>query len=356
MVSGKVRAVILANETEGDHLLWLKACESRQKAIESRVVNLTNDSWWEEIHKTGFDVLLAKPGGFNSALLQLFGERIYILDKVKGYFVYPSADEIMIYENKRFLSFWLKANGIPCPETHVFYDERKAREYVSAASYPLVAKVNIGASGSGVRILHYFQEASEYINRTFSGKGAPRRWGPNMEKDGFLKRGVHYLLHPGDIKNKTRIYQARRMDPQSGFVLFQEFIPHGFEWRVVRIGDSFFSHKKLKLKDKASGSLMKNYDDPPLKLLSFVKELTDRFHFRSQAVDLFESISGNYLINEMQCIFGQSDYYQMLVNGKPGRYLWKENNWMFEQGDFNGNESYDLRIDYIIESLAGGRS
>ena len=85
---------------------------------------------------------------------------------------------------------------------------------------------------------------------------------------------------------------------------------------MVRIGDSFFAHKKLKILEKSSGSLLKNYDSPPLKLLDFVKAITDKHGFYSQAVDIFESERG-YLVNEMQCIFGQSDPYQMMVDGRP---------------------------------------
>ena len=31
------------------------------------------------------------------------------------------------------------------------------------------------------------------------------------------------------------------------------------------------------------------------------------------------------------------------------RYIFKENNWVFEKGDFNMNESYDLRLSSAIE-------
>jgi len=143
---------------------------------------------------------------------------------------------------------------------------------------------------------------------------------------------------------------ARSADVQNSFVLLQEYIPHDFEWRVVRIGDSFFAHKKLKMGEKASGSLLKNYDNPPFSILDFVKEVTDRFNFYSQSVDIFETENG-YLINEMQCIFGQSDPYQMLVDGKPGRYINKSGKWIFEEGDFNTNESYDLRLQSALELL-----
>jgi len=172
--------------------------------------------------------------------------------------------------------------------------------------------------------------------------------GPNLDKGQWLKRGLRYLIHPGDIKKKIWIYNALRSEVQSGFVILQEFIPHEFEWRVVRIGESFFAHKKLKRGDKASGSLLKGYENPPLPLLDFVRDITDRHKFFSQAIDVFESDRG-YLVNEMQCIFGQSDPYQMLVNGKPGRYICKREKWVFEKGDFNQNESYNLRIEYIVD-------
>ncbi len=60
---------------------------------------------------------------------------------------------------------------------------------------------------------------------------------------------------------------------------------------------------------------------------------------------------GKYLINEMQCIFGQSDPYQMLVNGKPGRYVFKDGKWIFEEGMFNRNESYNLRVEFVLSQL-----
>jgi glutathione synthase/RimK-type ligase-like ATP-grasp enzyme len=347
----KIKTIILSNEVEDDHLLWLKACEEYKNQLEYRVIDLTKNSWLEEIQSESFDILLAKPSGLTTLFKQLYDERIYILNKVLGYLVYPSADEIYIYENKRFLSFWLKANNVPCPRTDVFYNRKEAKDFVNTQDFPIVGKVNIGASGSGVSILKDSEAALDYINLTFSGKGAPRRTGPNMSKGGLFKRGIHYLAYPGDISKKLNLYKTIRLYPQTDFVIFQEYIPHNFEWRVVRIGDSFFAHKKLKIKEKASGSLLKSYVEPPLDLLSFVKEITDKYKFYSQAVDVFESKQG-YLVNEMQCIFGQSDPWQMLVNETPGRYLFINNNWIFESGSFSENACYNLRIAFIIENLS----
>jgi hypothetical protein len=348
MVS-KLRCVILKNELPNDHLLWIKACDKYKEKVTYRVVDLTRDDWFREIEKQPYDVLLAKPSAVTNAFKQLFDERILVLHQL-GKKIFPSVTEILIYENKRFCSFWLMANQVPHPTTHVFYDLKEAMAYIETASWPLVTKTNIGASGSGVMLLKSQSEAIQYAERLFSGLGAQKRVGPNLQKGGWLKRASHYLFHPADIIKKYQFYQKKAADIQKDFILLQEFVPHEFEWRVVRIGHSFFAHKKLKLGEKASGSLLKNYDNPPISLIQFVKDFTDQFGFYSQSVDIFETHNG-YLINEAQCIFGQSDAFQMMVDGKIGRYVYHQGDWMFEEGDFNGNESYDLRVQYVIESF-----
>jgi glutathione synthase/RimK-type ligase-like ATP-grasp enzyme len=344
----KIRFIILANERANDHLLWIRACEQYKEKNSFRVVNLTSDNWFEEIRSEPFDILLAKPGGVTSLFKQLYDERIYILGKVLQYIIYPSPDEIFIYENKRLLSFWLKANEIPHPVTHVFYNIAEAEQFLKRGTYPVIGKVNIGASGSGVIILKDENEAIEYLKQIFSDKGARRRHGPNLNIGGWGKRAFFYLKNPSSLSSKIELYKTIGRDIQKDFVIFQEYIPHSFEWRVVRIGDSFFAHKKLKSGDKASGALLKSYCDPPSALLDYVKEITDRHNFFSQAVDIFESDRG-YLVNEMQCIFGQSDPHQMIVNGKPGRYIFSDAKWIFEEGDFNSNESYDARVLWLTE-------
>jgi glutathione synthase/RimK-type ligase-like ATP-grasp enzyme len=347
----KINAIILSNEWDDDHNLWINACEEYKDKIEYRIVNLTDNSWLENVQIHKFDILLAKPGGISAPYKQLYDERIYILNKILDYSVYPSADEIFIYENKRFLSFWLKAKKIPHPRTDVFYDQKEALEFVNKQVFPLVGKANIGASGSGVSILNTRKEAINYLNQTFSGKGTPKRIGPNFNKGGIILRGLKYLIKPSGLIKKLKLYKTIGTNPQKGFVIFQEYISHDFEWRVVRIGDSFFAHKKIKVGEKASGSLLKEYENPPFALLDFVKEITDSNKFYSQAIDIFESERG-YLVNEMQCIFGQSDPFQMLVNELPGRYLYLNNNWTFENGIFNTNECFNLRIAFILEKLS----
>lgn len=341
---------ILTNEQPDDHRLWVQACRDFQE-ISFEVIDFTRNDWYQKVTENQYDFFLLKPPGVTAPFKQMYDERVYIINKILQLPIYPTYDEILIHENKRFLSYWLKANNIPHPETNIFYFENDALEFVSKTSYPLVAKINIGASGSGVQIIRNSREAQQYIRCSFSAKGASRRWGPNLAKGNKLKRGLHYVAYPGDISKKIKTYQTQIRDVQKDFVIFQEYIPHDFEWRVVAIGDSYFAHKKVKKGEKASGTLLKEYVDPPKDLLDFLRNIMNKCGFCSQAVDIFQTVDRGYLVNEMQCMFGQADPYQMLVGGKPGRYRFLQNGWIFEEGMFNTNQSFDLRLKHVLEIL-----
>ena len=39
------------------------------------------------------------------------------------------------------------------------------------------------------------------------------------------------------------------------------------------------------------------------------------------------------------------------VDGKIGRYVYKKNKWIFEEGDFNKNVSFNLRLENVIKFI-----
>lgn len=346
----KTKVCILVNEDSEDHKSWLDACKDYSEEIELLEIDLIKNDWIEQLKNFSPNVCLLKPSGRTSLYRQLYQERVEVIVRDLGYKVFPSYDELRIYENKRYFAYWANANRIPHPKTWIFYSRREAIEFSRTCNFPVVAKLNIGASGSGVRIIKNSKDLVLYIEQIFS-KGLASSTGPKLKKGKILARLWSKLIKPQKLLNRLNAYSQIAADKQKGFVIFQEFIPHNYEWRAVRIGDSFFAHKKLKMGEKASGSLLKNYDNTPLELLDFIREVTDKFYFKSVAVDVFETSAGGYLINEIQCIFGQSDSYQMLVDGTPGRYMFTNGAWNFEAGDFNKNQSYNLRLEYILNNI-----
>ena len=339
----KLKYAILRNEDPFDHLLWVKACEDYGNSIDYQVIDLTAENWLKTVDDYSPDVLLLKPSGKTSLFRSLYQERLEILVNVLNYKSFPSCREVQLYENKRFFAYWAQANNIPHPRTWIYYHKKEALVDIDSLALPLVGKMNIGASGNGVRILRTKDEVKKYIRQAFNG-GLVAKTGPKLGKGKLINRAWKKITNPNQLLNKLKTYKDIASDKQRGFIILQQYISHEYEWRAVRIGDSYFAHKKMVINDKASGSLLKEYGDPPKSLLEFVRLMTDKFGFKSVALDLFESSPGEYLINEIQCIFGQSDPYQMLVNGKAGRYTFQNGRWVFEEGDFNTNESFDLRL------------
>ncbi|PQJ77771.1 hypothetical protein [Polaribacter porphyrae] len=347
-IKNKTKFAILKNEDPFDHLKWVNACEDYPINIDFEVFDLTIETWLEDITAYSPSLLLLKPSGKTSLYRSLYQERLEILVTSLKYKTFPSLDEVRIYESKRYFAYWAKAHQLPHPKTWVYYHRNEALKALKKMNFPLVGKMNIGASGKGVQILDSKNQVKKYIKRAFSD-GLVSNTGPKLSQGKLIQRAWHKFTHPKELINKLRTYRDIASDSQKGFIILQEFIKHDYEWRAVRIGDSYFAHKKIVLNKKASGTLEKEYGTPPVELLNFVRSLTDLFRFRSIAVDVFEPVKGQYLINEAQCIFGQSDPYQMLVDGIPGRYLFKDDQWVFEKGNFNSNSSYDLRLKDAIK-------
>ena len=343
----KKKIAIFRNESADDHEMWAEACRRRKDEIDFTVIDIIASDWLERFSEQQYDLVLLRPPGRTGQFKQLYDERSYILHHYYGVPVYPSLNEILIYENKRFLRDWLNANNIPHPGTQVFFSEKEAMDYVGSDIHiPVVAKTNIGASGNGVRFLENKADIRTYIEKAF-GKGISVRTGPKLLKGSLLKKIIRAFTSRGFVRKRLGEYKQTFTNPEKGFVIFQEFIPHEYEWRCVRIGDSFFAHKKMARNNKSSGTLLKSYDEVPEALLSFIHEVTDKAGLSSVSVDIFEH-DGRYLVNEIQCFFGQSDPYQMLVGSVAGRYRLINGRWVFEAGDFASNACYDLRLEHAL--------
>ena len=344
---------ILKNETEDAHLMWAIACEKRN--IDYDIIDLTSYEWLDKLLNVSYGYYLACPSVTVSYFKTLYDERIYILEKIMGLNIYPSYQEISIHENKRFLSYWLKANNLPHTKTYVFYNKVNAINFINQTNLPIVTKINIGASGSGVKIFRSKNKAKNYIEQAFLSKGVRSQIGPNLKMGRYIERFKNIVRNPAHLKNRIKDYITIASNPQKHFVIFQEYIHHDYEWRVVKIGDSYFGHQKVKKGDKASGTKGIDYILPPVKLLNFVRKVSEKFNFNSMAFDLFEDGKGGYLINELQTIFGHVQEYICEKNGNPGRLRYLNGKWVFEEGNFNTNLSYDLRLQHVIDILNKGK-
>lgn len=297
------------------HRHYVAACRELNQSYQ--VIKISGPDWIEIVRDSGCDAFLAWPSTGLRVWRRMFDDRLKIIEEDLSKPVYPTGKEIWLFDNKRRTRDWLVANHIPHPKTWVFYDYNQALAFIRSAELPLVHKTNYSASASGVTILRDKAQARRLVSRAF--------------KRGIIPRG------------KTPV------DRQWAVVFFQEYLAEVREWRMVRIGDSYFGHRNERRGDFHSGTLLKAWDDPAPELLKLVHALTERGGFTSMNVEVFETPEGRLLVNELHTVFGQSTRDLMRVEGRPGRYLFlpEENEWRFEEGDFTRNACANLRVSYL---------
>jgi glutathione synthase/RimK-type ligase-like ATP-grasp enzyme len=231
------------------------------------------------------------------------------------------------------MATWLQIHNFPHPKTKVFIDKKEAMEYIENCKYPIVVKSNIGAGASGVRIIKSHKEARKIINNIFGRFHPLLSFGQCQTRKKFgLKIPVFGLA-------------------QKHNVLIQEFHEIKWEWRIIKIDNSYFGHQKLLKGEFASGSDLVGWVEPPYELLEMTRQICEEGNFYSMAVDIFETKDGKYLVNELQSLFGSYLDSQMYIDSTPGRFKHINNKYIFEEGEFNKYGSYLLRVEHFIKIL-----
>lgn len=321
------------NEFLGLEENYSKAC--KDLGVDFEIIDIISDKWIENIQQSSCDGFLVRPSAKKETWKKMYDEKLYFVSKKMGKKIYPSYDEIFIYENKKNLAYWLKINNVPHPKTWIFYSKNEALDFIeNYKNYPLVFKTSIGSASSGVVFMNK-KKALKTINRIFT-------------KYRFFNKG-----YAKKYKTKYMINIPIMDDKQYNFIIFQEKANVKYEWRVIKIGKSYFAHQKLFDGKFHSGSGLVGWEKPSDKLLYFAKDVCEHGNFNSMALDIFETVNGIYLVNELQTMFGSYLPYQMKINEEPGRYLFSESDklWIFEKGIFNKNGSCNLRVEDFIEML-----
>jgi hypothetical protein len=298
------------------HSFSIAAC--REMGLSYRLMDMAHPEWVKQFRESDCDFFVVWPSAFLGIWKEMFDERLWILTQHLGRKVYPTFDETFIFENKRRVHDWIEAYSLPHPETWVFFERDQALAFARTCPLPIVVKTPRGACASGVSILRSREKLLALTRRYFGEGIVPDR--------------------------------AYKWDAQRLTILFQEYLPDVEEWRMIRIGESFFGYRKEKTGDFHSGSHGWSWLDPGPELLDFLRRVTDAGKFTSMNVDVFRRPDGTLLVNELQTVFGATNPADMLViDGKPGRYVYDKEaaKWIFEEGDFCRNHCANLRLSFV---------
>jgi len=313
------------------HTHYIAAC--RDMGVSCKVLDISGSNWIDVVENSNCDAYLIWPSSITDSLRAMFDERLKVIVDDLGKIIYPSYNELWLWENKRRVRDWLVAHDVPHPRTWIFYDYESARDFLHNTEYPLVFKTNRGYSATGVTILHKRSAALRVVKKA-------------------ITRGISLPnSHPSDR--------------QWGSAILQEYVPNCREVRMVRVGDSYFAYEKLKVADFHSGSGRCTYLEPSSDMLDFIRGLCEKGSFTSMDVDIFITPDKGFLVNELQTVFGavismirfgdSESAEHCLVNGEPGRMLkdGQTGQWKFEKGIFCQNSLCNLRVKYVLDMLSG---
>ena len=304
-----------------NHTSYIAAC--RELKVAYKTIDLFSSDWLDQVRRSGCDAFVAWPSEFIQEWKRMTDERMRFLTVHLGKPLYPPYEALWLYGCKERMRDWLDIHGFPHAKSWVFYDLKEAYAFLQTAALPLVIKLDIGASASGVWIAKTRKEALAYVQKAF-GKGLIGR-----RADARTRQWRHLMI--------------------------QEYVPGIREWRIIRIGDTYLGHEKIAKGDFNSGSGKVGWFAPPRQALDLIHAVTEAGGFRSMDMDVFETPDGRFLINELQCIFGAFDTAQMYIEGVPGRYKRVNGDYVFEEGRFCKNACCNLRIEDLLEMLRNSK-
>ncbi len=304
-----------------NHESYIMAC--RDLRVAYKTVDLFASDWMRQVQESGCDAFVAWPSEYIQEWKRVYDDRLRFLVRELGRVVYPSYDALWLYGSKQRMLDWLEIHGYPHPRSWAFYLREEAESFLTSTLYPVVVKLDIGSSSHSVWIAKNKCEAGALVKRAF-GKG---------------------LI-------------GKRADPQARqwrHILIQEYIPDIREWRMIRIGDSYFGHEKKRAGEFHSGSKLVGWFAPPPQALELLHSVTEKGGFGSMDMDVFETSDGRFLVNELQAVFGSFDSSQMYIDGAPGRYRRVDGRFVFEGGRFCWNACCNLRIEDLLGRLDSRR-
>lgn len=217
----------------------------------------------------------------------------------------PTAESIWFYEDKIRQAWLFKINKLPMLPTFITYKKSEAINYISQHKHPLIFKESVSSGSLGVFKSDNETISKKYINKVFSSG----------------RKGT----------NSTRKHK--------GYIYIQKLVENeGYDLRIIVIGDSLLGYYRYPAKNdfRASGAgniIKKGLPTEAMDLARRVKSVLP--YSPMLAVDfLKDSNSKEYKIIEASIFIGCETCEQLMVEGVPGRYVYRNGEYEFETGRF----------------------
>ena len=230
--------------------------------------------------------------------------------------VFPNHDSSWHRRDKLSQYYLLQTAGAPMPNTWVFWDKQKAREWALQTDYPKVFKLASGGGGKDVVLISSSQQACRLIDSMF---GAGLYSGQIIRSiTGAIPNNWREVRELASRCQDAARYVASGQPPSSpllerGYVYFQEFVPDiDHRTGITVIGHRAFGSREPNRFNGPNGFRphSENYDPSKIDLrcLQTAFEISERLDFQFMAYEFLLHPDGP-LVLEMNFRNGKTRGY-----------------------------------------------
>ncbi len=252
-----------------------------------------------------------------------------------GLVVFPDYSTCWHFDDKIAQKYALEAINAPLARTWVFYDERRALEWLRTAELPVVWKLRRGAGSQNVRLVRSFSEGAQLCRKAFRNGFAPvpayfADFSSRRRKVNDWKKVANKLQRmPRELL--SYYLQRDRIPRESGYALFQEFLPNNpFDTRITVVEERAWGFRRMVRPNdfRASGSGLIQYDhrdiDPECVRIAF--RVAKALKAQSIGIDLVFAPDGQPRILEVSygyvpgLVRDTGGYWDPDLNRHPGNF------------------------------------
>ena len=265
-----------------------------------------------------------------------------VIEKEMGIKCFPNQKTCWHYDDKIRQYYLLKSNCFPIIDSWIFWDKRKALQWVNTTRYPIIFKLKSGAGSLNVILVKNPKQAKYFINKMF-GKGVKSSHIPSRGNLKYydIKSFFNIIGKPivkkslkiigGPIWKKFQGKENERWEMHKNYISFQKFLPNNeFDTRITVIGNRAFAFRRFNRKKdfRASGSGKINYemDKIDIQFLKTAFEMSQKMKFQSMAYDFLYNEKGEGEFCEIsytysdKAVWNCPGYWDNELNWHEGHY------------------------------------
>ena len=244
----------------------------------------------------------------------------------------PNMRTCWMYDDKIRQYYLLNQHGFPIAPCRIFWDRKKALDWLKNVQLPVVFKLKGGAGSTNVILVESKALGRKLIRKMFrSGmKSGQVLWGTARWKDFDLKMTIR-RLGGAVLRRLNPFCTLPGWEHHKNYILFQQFLPNNdYDTRVTVIGDRAFAFRRLNrpndFRSSGSGRIEHGIDEIDMKFVAKAFEISKAMNFQSMAYDWLYDENGDVGFCEISygyldtAIYDCPGYWDSSLNWHEGHF------------------------------------